>query len=194
MLLPTNKNWLYLNNSLQISCNPTSWIRLLVRILVFISCHRKSKRILENIFCPRSILSSPNTLFPQNIPFSNKLQGSTILYLIISIDYNLFFVSFPVNSQKFPVKLSSSLTISIDESNYSLQIFPVNLAKITGNLPFCDIFNLTEIFLEIVLLIWQFQLTTFMIFVSLLPFLWETHRNFFVKILLQILPSQPLPT
>ena len=194
MLLPTTKNWLYLNNSLQISCNSTSWIRLLVKILVFISCHRKSERILENIFCPRSILSSPNTLFPQNIPFSNKLQGSTILYLIISIDYNLFFVSFPVNSQKFPVKLSSSLTISIDESNYSLQIFPVNLAKITGNLPFCDIFNLTEIFLEIVLLIWQFQLTTFMIFVSLLPFLWETHRNFFVKILLQILPSQPLPT
>ena len=191
MLLPTTKNWLYLNNSLQISCNSTSWIRLLVKILVFISCHRKSERILENIFCPRSILSSPNTLFPQNIPFSNKLQGSTILYLIISIDYNLFFVSFPVNSQKFPVKLSSSLTISIDESNYSLQIFPVNLAKITGNLPFCDIFNLTEIFLEIVLLIWQFQLTTFMIFVSLLPFLWETHRNFFVKILLQILPSQP---
>ena len=233
MLLPTTKNWLYLNNSLQISCNSTSWIRLLVKILVFISCHRKSERILENIFCPRSILSSPNTLFPQNIPFSNKLQGSAILYLIISIDetnnclqifpvnlatitgnlpfcdisqkffenyppnliisidYNLFFVSFPVNSQKFPVKLSSSLTISIDESNYSLQIFPVNLAKITGNLPFCDIFNLTEIFLEIVLLIWQFQLTTFMIFVSLLPFLWETHRNFFVKILLQILPSQP---
>ena len=191
MLLPTTKNWLYLNNSLQISCNSTSWIRLLVKILVFISCHRKSERILENIFCPRSILSSPNTLFPQNIPFSNKLQGSTILYLIISIDYNLFFVSFPVNSQKFPVKLSSSLTISIDESNYSLQIFPVNLAKITGNLPFCDIFNLTEIFLEIVLLIWQFQLTTFMIFVSLLLFLWETHRNFFVKILLQILPSQP---
>ena len=111
MLLPTNKNWLYLNNSLQISCNPTSWIRLLVRILVFISCHRKSKRILENIFCPRSILSSPNTLFPQNIPFSNKLQGSTILYLIISID----------------------------ETNNCLQIFPVNLATITGNLPFCDI-------------------------------------------------------
>ena len=139
MLLPTTKNWLYLNNSLQISCNSTSWIRLLVKILVFISCHRKSERILENIFCPRSILSSPNTLFPQNIPFSNKLQGSTILYLIISIDYNLFFVSFPVNSQKFPVKLSSSLTISIDESNYCLQIFPVNLATITGNLPFCDI-------------------------------------------------------
>ena len=115
MLLPTTKNWLYLNNSLQISCNSTSWIRLLVKILVFISCHRKSERILENIFCPRSILSSPNTLFPQNIPFSNKLQGSTILYLIISIDYNLFFVSFPVNSQKFPVKLSSSLTISIDD-------------------------------------------------------------------------------
>ena len=91
MLLPTTKNWLYLNNSLQISCNSTSWIRLLVKILVFISCHRKSERILENIFCPRSILSSPNTLFPQNIPFSNKLQGSTILYLIIPQYCPLFF-------------------------------------------------------------------------------------------------------
>ena len=97
---------------------PTSWIRLLVKILFFISCHRKSKRILENIFCPRSILSSPNTLFLQKIPFSNKLQGSTILYL----------------------------TISIDLSNNCLQIFPVNLATITENLLFCDLFKLTEIF------------------------------------------------
>ena len=54
---------------------PTSWIRLLVKILFFISCHRKSKRILENIFCPRSILSSPNILFPQKIPFLLKFSS-----------------------------------------------------------------------------------------------------------------------
>ena len=82
-----NLNWLYLSNSLQISCNSTFLNKIISKDLVFISYHRKSQRILENIFCPRSIISSPNSIFPQKIPFFNKLQGSTILYLTISIDY-----------------------------------------------------------------------------------------------------------
>ena len=117
MLLPTTKNWLYLNISLQISCNSYFLNKIISKDLVFISCHRKSERILENIFCPRSIISSPNSIFPQKNTLFNKLQGSTILYL----------------------------TISIVVTYNCLQIFPVNLATITGYLLFCEIFKLHRI-------------------------------------------------
>ena len=63
------------------------------------------------------------------------------------LDSNLFFLSvISSNSQKFSRNYPPDLIISIVKSNICLQIFPVNLASITGNLPFFDISNLTEIF------------------------------------------------
>ena len=50
------------------------------------------------------------------------------------------------------------LIISIVKSNICLQIFPVNLASITGNLPFFGIFNLSKTYCEIILLIDNFIL------------------------------------
>ena len=65
----------------------------------------------------------------------------------MSLDSNLFFFSvISSNSQKFSRNYPPDLIISIVKSNICLQIFPVNLASITGNLPFFDISNLTEIF------------------------------------------------
>ena len=59
----------------------------------------------------------------------------------------MFFLSvISSNSQKFSRNYPPDLIISIVKSNICLQIFPVNLASITGNLPFFDISNLTEIF------------------------------------------------
>ena len=63
------------------------------------------------------------------------------------LDSNLFFLSvISSNSQKFFRNYPPDLIISIGKNNNCLQIFPVNLASITGNLPFFDISNLTEIF------------------------------------------------
>ena len=124
MLLPTTKNWLYLNISLQISCNSYFLNKIISKDLVFISCHRKSQRILENIFCPRSIISSPNTLFPQKIPFSNKLQGSTILYLIISICYNTILVSISCEL----TEIFCEIVLFIDNFNCWKQLLSSNLS------------------------------------------------------------------
>ena len=63
------------------------------------------------------------------------------------LDSNLFFLSvISSNSQNFFRNYPPDLIISIGKNNNCLQIFPVNLASITGNLPFFDISNLTEIF------------------------------------------------
>ena len=99
------------------------------------------------------------------------------------------------------LKLSSWLIISIGKNNNCLQIFPVNLASITGNLNFFDIFNLTAIYCEIILLFDNFillqNLLKWKMFFKYLMLrkicLHKTYLWITTSILVQSLPTQKIP-
>ena len=118
------------------------------------------------------------------------------------LDSNLFFLSvISSNSQKFFRNYPPDLIISIVKSNICLQIFPVNLASITGNLPFFDIFNLTAIYCEIILLFDNFillqNLLKWKMFFKYLMLrkicLHKTYLWITTSILVQSLPTQKIP-